>query len=89
MIYIKSPSQIELMRKANQVFKHTLELLCEKAKAGMTTYSLDKMAYEYITSQGAKPSFLHYRGYPASVCISIDNEVVHGIPKKRPLYRGR
>lgn len=83
MIYLKSKDEIELMRKANQLVKQTLDMLCEKVKPGMTTYSLDQMAYEFITRHNAKPSFLNYQGFPASVCISIEDEVVHGIPSKR------
>lgn len=83
MIYIKSKDEIELMRKANQLVKQTLDMLCDKVKAGMTTYSLDQMAYEFITRHNGTPSFLHFEGYPASVCISIEDEVVHGIPSKR------
>lgn len=83
MITIKTAEQIELMRKSNRIVRDTLELLCESAKEGMTTYELDKMAYEYITSQGAKPSFLNYHGFPASICTSINDVVVHGIPGKK------
>lgn len=89
MIYLKTASQIEMMRKANVVVRDTLNLLCENAKVGMSTYALDKMAYEYITKCNATPSFLHFEGFPNSICISIDDEVVHGIPsKKRFLEEG-
>lgn len=82
MILIKSNSQIAEMRKANLIVRDTLELLREHTKAGVTTEALNKLAHEYITKQGAVPSFLNYYGYPASVCISVDCEVVHGIPRR-------
>ena len=71
------------MRKAGKVLGDTLKLLEEKAKVGISTYELDKIAYEYIKKEGGVPSFLNYGGFPASVCISIDDEVVHGIPSKK------
>ena len=71
------------MRKAGKVLGDTLKLLEEKARVGISTYELDKIAYEYIRKEGGVPSFLHYGGFPASVCISIDDEVVHGIPSKK------
>ncbi len=85
MIYLKSKSEIELMRLAGTIVKDTLDLLIEATKEGVSTKELDKLAYEYITSQGATPSFLHYNGYPASICVSVDDEVVHGIPHKNRL----
>lgn len=80
MVTVKTAEEIELMRKANQIVRDTLDLLREKIKPGMTTKQLDKIAHDYITSCNAVPSFLGYDGYPASACISIDDEVVHGIP---------
>lgn len=89
MVTIKSKEDVDAMRKAGIVLRDTLCLLEEKAKAGMSTYDLDKIAYEYIKSQDAVPSFLHYEGFPATICASIDCEVVHGIPsKKRILEEG-
>lgn len=82
MIYLKTDSQIALMRKANQIVKDTLNLLIENTKEGISTYELNNIAHNYIVSQNAIPSFLGYNGFPASICISIDCEVVHGIPKK-------
>lgn len=87
MITIKSPSQIELMRKSNRIVHDTLEMLCESAKEGISSYELDKKAYEYITSQGAKPSFLHYHGYPGSICVSVNDVVVHGIPNRKIILK--
>lgn len=83
MVTVKSEEQLEAMRKAGKVLGDTLKLLEEKAKVGISTYELDKIAYEYIKKEGGVPSFLNYGGFPASVCISIDDEVVHGIPSKK------
>lgn len=83
MILIKSNSQIAEMRKANIIVRDTLNLLRDHTKAGVSTAALNKLAHEYIVKQGAVPSFLNYNGYPASVCISVDCEVVHGIPSAR------
>lgn len=87
MILIKSNSQIAEMRKANIIVRDTLELLREYTKEGVSTYELNRLAHEYITKQGAKPSFLNYNGYPASICVSIDCEVVHGIPSKKKILQ--
>ena len=80
MITIKSPAEIECMRKSGKLTGDLLKYLEKEIKVGMSTKALDKLAYEYITSFGATPSFLGYAGYPASTCISIDDTVVHGIP---------
>ena len=80
MVTVKTAEEIGLMRKANQIVRDTPDLLEEKIKPGMTTKQLDKIAHDYITGCNAIPSFLGYDGYPASACISIDDEVVHGIP---------
>ena len=83
MIHIKTDKEIELMKVACKITGDTLKLLEEKIKPGMTTRELDKIAYDYIVSCGAKPSFLGLYGFPATTCISIDEEVVHGIPSDR------
>ena len=83
MIHVKTDKEIELMRVACKITGDTLKLLEEKIKPGMTTRELDKIAYDYIVSCGAKPSFLGLYGFPATTCISIDEEVVHGIPSGR------
>ena len=80
MIYLKKAEELERMRVACQITRDTLNLLEEKLRVGMTTKELDKIAYDYITSCGAKPGFLGLYGFPGSICVSIDNEVVHGIP---------
>ena len=85
MILIKSNSQIAEMRKANQIVRDTLNLLCDHTKPGVSTLELNRLAHEYIISQKAIPSFLNYNGFPASICVSVDCEVVHGIPSKRKI----
>lgn len=90
MVTVKTAEEIGLMRKANQIVRDSLALIEEKIKPGMTTKRLDKIVYDYITGCGATPSFLGYEGYPASACISIDEEVVHGIPSdKRYIEEGQ
>lgn len=80
MIYVKNSEEIKRMKVACQIARDTLNLIEEKIRIGMTTKELDKIAYDYITSCGAKPNFLGLYGFPATCCISIDEEVVHGIP---------
>ncbi len=87
MITIKTDSQIACMRRANQIVKNTLELLREHTRPGVSTWELNRLAHEYILSQNATPSFLHYNGFPASICVSVDCEVVHGIPSKHKILR--
>lgn len=81
-ILIKNDQQIALMKEAGRIVAETHKLLAEKIEVGMSTYELDRIAETFIRSQGAVPSFLNYNGYPASVCLSINDEVVHGIPSK-------
>jgi methionyl aminopeptidase len=80
MISIKSEREIELLRVAGKIVGDTHNYLKQFIKPGITTKKLDKLAYDYIMSCGAYPSFLGYSGYPASICASIDDTVVHGIP---------
>ena len=82
MITIKTEEQIAKMRESGKITKNVLDLIGKTIKSGMTTKELDKIAYDYIKSSGAEPSFLGYSGYPASLCVSIDDMVVHGIPSK-------
>lgn len=88
MIIIKNNDEINLMRKAGRVVEETLILLEKKIKPGITTSELDKLAEEFITKQGAIPSFKGYYGFPASICASVNDEVVHGIPGNRVLQEG-
>jgi methionyl aminopeptidase len=88
MIEYKSPAEIDLMRRAGRITADTLELLMEKVEPGMTTAQLDEIAERYIRDAGATPSFKGYRGFPASICTSLNDEVVHGIPAKRRIKEG-
>ena len=88
MITIKSAQDIERMHAAGRVVEETLLLLERSVRVGITTAELDRIADEFIRSKGAYPTFLNYNGYPKSVCISVNDEVVHGIPSKRKLMNG-
>ena len=85
---IKSEEEIELLRIAGKIVGDTHNYLKKHIKPGITTKQLDKLAYEFIISKNATPSFLNYDGYPASICTSINEEVVHGIPSDRKLCEG-
>jgi len=88
VINIKSDVEIQYMRSAGKVVAQTLALIEEVIKPGITTAEIDKLAEEFIIKQGAKPSFKGYCGFPASICTSINDEVVHGIPTNRSLLEG-
>ena len=81
-VTIKSPEQLELMREAGKILAKVHEQLGKELKPGMSTYEIDRIGEEMIRSFGCIPSFKNYCGYPASVCVSIDEEVVHGIPSR-------
>ena len=88
-VTIKSQHEIELMRKAGDILATVHDELAKLIEPGITSYELDKHAYKLIKDFGCIPSFLNYNGYPASLCVSINDEVVHGIPnKKRVLHEG-
>lgn len=87
-IEIKTPNQFKLMRAAGLVVADTLSLLRDSVKPGMTTRDLDEIARESISSADAEPSFLGYHGFPAVVCISVNDEIVHGIPGDRVINDG-
>jgi methionyl aminopeptidase len=87
-VEIKTPEQIALMRKAGVIVGETLDLMRRTVKAGMTTRELDAIAEDHIRSRGATPSFLGYHGFPATLCISVNDEVVHGIPGDRVIQEG-
>jgi methionyl aminopeptidase len=89
MIIYKSPREIEKIRAAGKILAETLDLLSENIRPGVTTAELDRLADEFIRSQGAKPSFKGYNGFPANICTSVDEEVVHGIPRARKLLEGQ
>ncbi|HLY67098.1 MAG TPA: type I methionyl aminopeptidase, partial [Chloroflexota bacterium] len=83
MITIKSKGEFETMRRAGRLVAETLEKLRAAVKPGITTGDLDRIAYEHITRNHGVPSFKGYHGFPASICTSVNDEVVHGIPSKR------
>ncbi|MDO5759426.1 MAG: M24 family metallopeptidase, partial [Bacteroidota bacterium] len=88
MINIKSSIEIEQMRVAALLVGQTLSEVAKMIKPGVTTEALDKCAQEFILSKGALPTFKGYNGFPASLCISINEVVVHGIPSKREIKEG-
>lgn len=88
MITLKSNREIELMRRAGKITAAARAVAREMVKPGVTTHQIDKAVFEFIKSQGAVPSFLNYNGYPASVCVSVNDEIIHGIPGKRVLQEG-
>ena len=87
-ITIKSAADIEKMDEAGRIVEETLNLLAKSAEIGMTTQELDDIAVAYIKSRGAEASFLNYNGYPRSICTSVNDQVVHGIPGKYRLKDG-
>lgn len=88
MIRIKSEREIELLRIAGKIVGDTHHYLETFIKPGITTEKLDQLAYDYIISRDATPSFKGYDGFPGTICVSINDEVVHGIPSKRKLREG-
>ena len=88
MIAVKSDRELEVMRKACQITAAARKLAGDMIRPGITTREIDKAVHHFILSQGAKPSFLGYAGYPASVCVSVNEEVIHGIPGGRRLKEG-
>jgi methionyl aminopeptidase len=87
-IIIKSEREIEIMRQAGRIVATVLDILSRGLKAGMKTKELDIIAAEEVKRLGAKPSFKGYRGFPANLCVSVNDEVVHGIPGERILRQG-
>ena len=88
MIIVKSEREIELMRRAGKITAAARAYAGELVKPGVTTREIDKAVFHFIRSQGAEPSFLNYNGYPASVCVSVNDEIIHGIPGDRVLHEG-
>lgn len=87
-ITIKNNEQLDRMRKAGKILKNTLDLLEQSIFPGQTSLRLNDLAYNYITSQGAKPSFLNYEGFPFTICASVNEQVVHGFCSNIPLKEG-
>ena len=88
MIRLKNQREIELMRRAGKITAAARALAGEMVKPGVTTREIDKAVHDFILSQGATPTFLGYSGYPASVCISVNEVVIHGIPGDRVIKDG-
>jgi len=89
MIIIKSPREIELIRKSCRILVKTFDHIAEIIEPGIETRKIDREVEKFIRAHGARPAFKGYRGFPASACISINDEVVHGIPSKRRLKPGQ
>lgn len=88
MIYLKTDEEIELLRAANQIVARTLAEVAKVIAPGVTTLKLDAVAEEYIRSQGAVPGFKGYGGFPGTLCVSVNENVVHGIPSNYALREG-
>jgi len=88
MVLLKSPQELQKMRQAGRIVAKVLELMKEQVRPGITTGELDELAHKVIVKSKAIPSFKGYRGYPASICTSVNEEIVHGIPGKRVLEEG-
>jgi methionyl aminopeptidase len=89
MIAVKTPAQLDKMREAGALLREVLLEVRARIAPGATTRELDRLAEQLIRRRGAVPSFLHYNGFPASLCTSVDDQVVHGIPDGKPLREGQ
>ena len=87
MIVLKTSRELSIMRKAGKISQTALRLAGEVVEPGTSTWELDKIVHSYITKMGATPSFLHYNGFPASACISVNDVVIHGIPHKGAILK--
>ena len=87
MIKIKSQEEIDLMREAGRITRDTLKVVENSIRVGISTKELDKIAYDYIKSQGATPSFKNYGGFPGSICASVNDTIVHGIPSNNIILK--
>lgn len=87
MIQIKSAREIELMRQAGRILEETRQLVSKQVKPGVTTYQLDQLAEQHIRKLGGLPSFKGYQGFPGSICTSVNEVVVHGIPSKKKVLK--
>ena len=85
---LKTPQEIELMREGGHILAEILDILVNAVRVGMQTKEFDTMARKLIKAHNAKPSFLNYNGFPATLCVSINEEVVHGLPSERRLKDG-
>ncbi len=87
MIILKTNRELSLMREACRISAGALRIAGEAVRPGVSTWEIDRLAYEYIIKNGAEPNFLHYNGYPATACISVNDRVIHGIPRKNQIIR--
>lgn len=87
MIVLKTTRELSLMKEACRISAGALRVAGEAVKPGVSTWEIDRIAYEYIKSQGAEPNFLHLYGFPATACISINDEIIHGIPSKERILQ--
>jgi methionyl aminopeptidase len=87
MIVLKSSRELEIMKEACQISAGALQVAGEAVKPGISTWEIDKIAHDFIIKCGAKPNFLGYGGFPATACISINDEVIHGIPSKKRIIK--
>jgi len=87
MIVLKSSRELELMKEACQISAQALQVAGEAVRPGISTWEIDKIAHDFIIKCGAKPNFLGYGGFPATACISINDEVIHGIPNKKRILK--
>ena len=87
MIKIKSQEEIDLMREAGRITRDTLKVVENSIRVGISTKELDKIAFDYIKSQGATPSFKNYCGFPGSICASVNDTIVHGIPSNNIILK--
>ena len=88
MIVLKTSHELSLMREACRISAGALKVAGEAVEPGVTTAQIDKIAHEYILKAGATPTFLNYNGFPATACISINDEIIHGIPSHRRVIKG-
>jgi len=87
-VVLKTPGEIELMDQANRIVHRVLDAVGERMVPGVKTRELDRLAEQVIRAAGGVPAFLHYRGYPATLCVSLNDVIVHGIPGDMPLKEG-
>lgn len=87
MVVLKTTRELSLMREACRISAGALKAAGEAVEPGVSTEEIDRIAYKYIKSQGAEPNFLHLYGFPATACISVNDEIIHGIPSKKRILR--
>ena len=89
MVVLKTSKELSLLKEAGKISAGALQAAGEAVRPGVSTWEIDRVAYAYIIRHGATPAFLHYSGFPATACISVNDEIIHGIPsKKRILHEG-